>query len=31
MSIHDALTLMLAFGGFLLALLTYIDNHNNKK
>ncbi|TVV27503.1 putative holin-like toxin [Weissella cibaria] len=31
MSVHDALTLMLTFGGFLLALLTYVDNHNNKK
>ncbi|TVV28570.1 putative holin-like toxin [Weissella cibaria] len=31
MSVHDALSLMLAFGVFLLALLTYVDNHNNKK
>jgi len=31
MSVHDALALMLEFGGFLLVLLTYVDNHNNKK
>lgn len=31
MSVHDALSLMLAFDGLLLALLTYVGNHNNKK
>ncbi|MGL5299942.1 MAG: putative holin-like toxin [Weissella confusa] len=30
MSVHDAIALMLLFGSFLLALLTYIDNHNKK-
>ncbi|MEY2361395.1 MULTISPECIES: putative holin-like toxin [Weissella] len=30
MSVHDAISLMILFGSFLLALLTYIDNHNKK-
>ncbi|WP_260346099.1 putative holin-like toxin [Leuconostoc pseudomesenteroides] len=27
MSVHDAISLMMLFGSFLLALLTYVDNH----
>ncbi|WPQ68904.1 putative holin-like toxin [Weissella paramesenteroides] len=30
MSVHDAISLMILFGSFLLALLTYIDNHHKK-
>ncbi|MGK4145493.1 putative holin-like toxin [Weissella paramesenteroides] len=30
MSVHDVISLMILFGSFLLALLTYIDNHNKK-
>ncbi|WP_249192590.1 putative holin-like toxin [Weissella minor] len=30
MSVSDALTLMLMFGTFLLALLTYINNNHKK-
>ncbi|WP_272951913.1 putative holin-like toxin [Weissella paramesenteroides] len=30
MSVHDTISLMILFGSFLLALLTYIDNHNKK-
>ncbi|WP_081098248.1 putative holin-like toxin, partial [Lactobacillus johnsonii] len=28
MSVYEAISLMLLFGTFVLALLTYIDNHN---
>ncbi|WP_257607422.1 putative holin-like toxin [Weissella sagaensis] len=30
MSVHDAISLMILFASFLLALLTYIDNHHKK-
>ncbi|WP_404975635.1 putative holin-like toxin [Weissella paramesenteroides] len=30
MSGYDTISLMILFGSFLLALLTYIDNHNKK-
>ncbi|MGY3764180.1 putative holin-like toxin [Weissella hellenica] len=30
MSVHDTISLMILFGSFLLALLTYIDNHHKK-
>ncbi|WP_081098249.1 putative holin-like toxin, partial [Lactobacillus johnsonii] len=28
MSVYEVISLMLLFGTFVLALLTYIDNHN---
>lgn len=30
MSVYESISLMLLFGTFLLALLTYIDHHKNK-
>ncbi|WP_259705365.1 putative holin-like toxin [Weissella paramesenteroides] len=30
MFVHDAISLMILFGSFLLALLTNINNHNKK-
>ncbi|TGY30754.1 putative holin-like toxin [Lactobacillus johnsonii] len=30
MSVYEAISLMLLFGTFVLALLTYIDHHNRK-
>ncbi|WP_411858739.1 putative holin-like toxin [Lactobacillus johnsonii] len=30
MSVYEAISLMLLFCTFVLALLTYIDNHNKK-
>ncbi|MFP7153992.1 putative holin-like toxin [uncultured Weissella sp.] len=30
MSVFQAVSLMILFGSFLLALLTYIDNHHKK-
>ncbi|WP_179033030.1 competence inhibitor ComI [Paenibacillus kribbensis] len=30
MEVKDAMTLMLLFGTFILALLTYINNHKRK-
>ncbi|WP_369696467.1 putative holin-like toxin [Lactobacillus intestinalis] len=30
MSVYEAISLMLLFGTFMLALLTYIDHHNKK-
>ncbi|WP_275668783.1 putative holin-like toxin [Weissella bombi] len=27
MSVHDAISLMILFATFLIALLTYVDNH----
>ncbi|WEA52069.1 putative holin-like toxin [Weissella paramesenteroides] len=30
MSVHDAMSLVILFATFLLALLTYIDNNNKK-
>ncbi|MDE6546994.1 MAG: putative holin-like toxin [Lactobacillus sp.] len=31
MSVYEAISLMLLFGTFMLALLTYIDHHNKKQ
>ena len=31
MEVKDALTIMFLFGMFILALLTYISNNNNKR
>ncbi|WEA53919.1 putative holin-like toxin [Weissella paramesenteroides] len=30
MAVHDAISLIILFGSFLLALLTYIDNHHKQ-
>ncbi|WP_304677226.1 putative holin-like toxin [uncultured Lactobacillus sp.] len=30
MSVYEPISLMLLFGSFMLALLTYIDHHNRK-
>ncbi|MBA2914775.1 hypothetical protein HCN73_00010 [Lactobacillus crispatus] len=31
MSVYESISLMLLFGMFVLALLTYIDHHHDKK